>query len=159
MSEQRNDGIKPEKKVESWARKTFKASSTETRYYVNGLSIKRPYEVDVWVHIDSKFLGLLGSERDIWIECKDRKASIKSKDISNLVSKAKDVYQAANSGKQPFYFDRLMFVSTSRYDSDAIAFADQEGVTCVLYNGKSYLLANKWNWEEDPKWLSEVQAV
>jgi len=159
MTNPNTTGIELEKKVESWARNRFKASHSETRYQVNGLSVSRPYEVDVWIQIPRRIMVLFRSSIDIWIECKDRKTSIKRKDISDLVSKAKDVYQATIRGKQDFYFDTLMIVSTSRYDFDAIALANQEGVACVLYDGKSYLLKNNWNWDDEPKWLRDVKAA
>ncbi len=157
MTNKRNTGIDLEHKVESWAVRRFKASHSDTRYLVNGLSVRRPYEVDVWIQIPQGLFGWFTI--DIWIECKDTMASIKRSDISLLVSKAKDVYQAAKKGKQDLYFNNIMFVATSRYDNDAIAYADQEGVTCYLYKGKSYALVNNREWDDKPKWLQEVEAT
>lgn len=156
MTDKKTMGMELEKKVEAWAKNRFKASKTVIRYQASGLSVKRPYDVDVWVRISR---GLFRDDIDLWIECKDRNASIKRKDISDLVSKAKDVFEDANVGKQDFWFDTLMFVSTSRYDTDAIVLADQEGVACVFYDGKTYVLQNNWEWDNKPKWRRDVEAA
>ncbi len=156
MVDGNNSGFNFEKRVETWARRRLKASHSMTRYLVSGLSISRPYEVDVWIRISR---GFFKSDSDLWIECKDRKASIKRRDISHLVSKARDVYEAAENERQEFYFDKLMVVSTSRFDSDAIALANQEGVACVLYNGKTYMLINEWDINYEHKWLKDIKAA
>jgi hypothetical protein len=149
-------GIELEKKVEAWAKKRFRPSKTTVRLQASGLSVKRPYDVDVWVCIPR---GWFKDEIDLWIECKDRSASIKRKDISELISKAKDVFEAAKAGRQDLWFNRLMFVATSRYDYDAIALAVQEGVACIYYDGKAYSLQSDWDWDEKPKWLRDVEAT
>ena len=154
MRTKRRSGIALEQKVMAWAKRKFDAE-VDTRYQVNGLSVKRPYEVDVWVRIPG---GFLKRTKDLWIECKDRRESIKRRDISDLINKAKDVYQAANVGREDSYFDQLMFVSTSSYDSDALALADQEGVACIIYDGTRFRLQNEWDWEEH-KWLRDVKAI
>ncbi len=156
MPGEKASGIEFERKVEVWAKNRFKASKTVMRYHARGLSVTRPYEVDVWVRVPR---GFLRHDNDIWIECKDRKASIKRKDISDLISKARDVYESANAGLHDFWFDTLMFVSTSSYDFDAIVLADQEGVACVFYDGKRYELHNEWKSSSNPKWLRDVKAV
>lgn len=156
MTNKKAMGMALEEKVEKWAKNRFKASQTAIRYLTTGLSVKRPYEVDVWVRIPR---GLFRSDIDLWIECKDRNSSIKRRDISDLISKAKDVYEAADAGKHEFWFDTLMLVSTSRYDSDAIALADQEGVACIFYDGKTYMLKNNWDWDNKPKWLRDIEAA
>ena len=117
--------------------------------------VKRPYEVDVWVQIPG---GFLRSRKDLWIECKDRRESIKRRDIADLINKAKDVYQAVEAGREEFYCDELLFVSTSSFDSDALALADYQGVACLFYDGKRFLLENKWKWGEH-KWLRDVKAT
>ena len=157
MTNENNTGVELENRVKLWACKKFKATDSATRYFVNGLSVTKPFEVDVWIKIPT---GLFGwSTTNVWIECKDRKASIKRRDVFDLVSKAKDVYQAVKKGKQALYFDKLMIVTTSRYDSDAIALANQEGVACYLYGGGKYSLLNEWEWDNEPKWLRDVKTA
>jgi len=157
MTNGNNTGVELENRVKLWAYKKFKVTDSATRYFVNGLSVTKPFEVDVWIKIPT---GLFGwSTTNVWIECKDRKASIKRGDVFNLVSKAKDVYQAVRKGKQDLYFDKLMIVTTSRYDTDAIALANQEGVACYLYDGGKYLLFNDWDWDNEPKWLRDVKTA
>ena len=89
MADKKAKGVELEQRVAIWARKQLKATTTTTRHPVTGLSVKRPYEVDVWAHFKGSFFR---KDVDLWIECKDRKASIKRKDISDLVAKAKDVF-------------------------------------------------------------------
>ena len=124
---------------------------------MSGLEVKRPYEVDVWALFKG---GFFKGRSDLWIECKDRKSTIKRKDISDLVHKAKDVYHAAQENKQDFWFDNLMLASTSRFDSDAIKTANQFGVTCIYYDGKKYTQQNETDWQDkNPLWLKEAEVA
>ena len=110
----------------------------------------------MWVQVEGNWFR---SSANVWIECRDRGVSIKRRDISDLVSKAKDVFLSCRQRRQDSYFDKLMFVSTSSYDSDAIALANQEGVGCFLNSGGRYLPQNDWNQDDKPKRLADVQAT
>ena len=92
--------------------------------------------------------GFLSSGRDIWIECKDRKSSIKRTDIFKLVSSAEDVENACDEGIEEFYFDYLAIVSTSRFDSDALSYAEDSDVACFHYTKGKYELKNDVEWIE-----------
>lgn len=153
MGSQKRTGIEFEQKVAAWAKRKF-GSDVSTRRQVNGLSVKRPYEVDVWARIPG---GFFRDGKDIWIECEDRRESIKRRDISELINKARDVYQASKAGREDFYFDQLMFISTSNYDSDALQLAEQEGIACIVYDGRRFCLQNQWEMEEN-KWLRDAKA-
>jgi len=139
----------------SWATNHLGAESTTMRYLANGLSSGEPYEVDIWAHFKGE-----GSQNDldIWIECVDSEPSIKRKHILKLVDKATDVFHAAHTEKQEFWFDRLMLVSTSPFDASALELAEQEGVVCILYDGTSYVFQSEGNWKLKPKWFREAQA-
>jgi hypothetical protein len=74
--------------------------------------------------------GTIGNHRHtrhIWVECKDRKASIKRADISKLERSAADVRANRTAEWRPHL---LWFASTSAYDQDAVAIARQYGVRC-----------------------------
>jgi len=118
-----------EKKVARWAKRYFESDTVETNILVNGI-VKREYEVDVHV---SKERGFLSGGRDIWIECKNRKSSIKRDDVIKLVGKAEDVENACDKGREDFYFDKLAIVSTSKFDSDALLLAENKEVACFHY--------------------------
>ena len=133
-------GHKFEKKVARWAKRYFNADDVKTNILVNGLSSKRPYEVDVHV-IKGRFL-----RKDIWIECKNRKSSIKRVDVFKLLSAAKDIEGACKDGREDFYFDRLAIVSTSDFDLDALSYAEDNDVACFRYTNNKYELKNKVSW-------------
>lgn len=145
-----------ERQVAAWAQKEFNATSIETNTLVNGLSVARPYEVDV--HVQYKRKGLFARTSDLWVECKDRRSSIKRKDVSDLVNKARDVCEASKVGRMKFYFDRLAVVSTSEFDSDALAYANQTGVLCIHFDGKKFIRKNNPDFEEDPIWLTRARG-
>lgn len=145
-------GHRFEQEVALWVKEKLKADLVETNILVSGLSVRRPYEVDVYVRKKRSFPLV---PMDIWVECKDRQSSIKRKDIANLVSKAEDVFQAYKAGRERFYFDRLALVSTSKFDFDALAYADQTDVLCIYANRdeQKYEEKNNPDWESDPNWL------
>lgn len=62
-----------------------------------------------------------------WVECKDTKASVKRAVIQKL---AKSVEDVRNSTDAKWYPDQVIVVSSSRFDHDALALADEEGITC-----------------------------
>lgn len=130
-----------EKKVAKWAKRYFNADKVKTNILMNGLRVKRPYEIDVHVH-RKRFL----SEADIWIECKNISSSIKRTHIFKLKSSAEDVEDAYNADREDFYFDRLAFVSTSKFDVDALSYADDNDIACFHYDGKKYELKNQPSW-------------
>ena len=151
-----NDGKDFERRVEAWLKKRCKASNSKVRHRVNGLSVKFPYEIDVWINISRRTLKIFGEDIDVWVECKARKAAIKRKDVAYLVGKARDVYQAVLKGRERLYFNRLMIVSMSRFDSDAIELANQQGVSCYRYDGKSYIHENSYDCDQEPGWLNNL---
>jgi len=132
-----------EKKVARWAKRYFGADEVKTNIYVNGIT-KRPYEVDVYVR---RRVGFLGRRvENIWVECKNRKASIKRTDIFKLVESARDVNKAYDAGREDEYFDRLIFVSVSRFDVDALSYAKEKDIACFHYKNNKYELENNVNW-------------
>jgi len=70
--------------------------------------------------------------RHIWVECKDRRATIKRADISKLERSAADVRANAGANWRPV---ELWFASTSAYDQDALAIAREYGVRCFQLIG------------------------
>jgi hypothetical protein len=147
-----NDGTALEHRVAIWAKKHYGGSVRE-RLLVNGPA-KRPYEVDVSVRVPR-----LISFDDIWIECRDRRDRVKVVDILDLVGKGRHVFQACASGKQEFYFNRLVLVSTSPFDTDALNLADHEGVECFLYDGQRYIQQNTRKITFNEKWLRDAKAT
>ena len=131
-----------EKKVAKWAKEYFSADKVETNILMNGNTVKRPYEIDVYVH---RTVLLLFGE-DIWIECKNIKSSIKRTHIFKLLSSAKDIEDARDAGREKFYFDKLAFVSTSKFDVDALSYAEDNDIACFHYDGKKYELKNEPDW-------------
>ncbi len=144
-----------EKQVAAWANKKLKPTSVTTNFLANGLSVKRPYEIDV--HVCFKGKGLFAQQCDVWIECKDRKSRIKRVDISKLVSSAEDVFLTAKAGREKLYFDRLVFASKSEFDSDAVGYADQTGVLCLHFDGKKFIEINTPDFDRDPSWLERAR--
>lgn len=127
-----------EKKVAKWAKEFFSADKVETNILMNGNNVKRPYEIDVHVHK----AGLLTSE-DIWIECKNIKSSIKRTHMFKLLSSANDIKDACEAGREKFYFDKLVFVSTSNFDVDALSYAAENNIACFHYDGENMELKTK----------------
>jgi hypothetical protein len=75
-------------------------------------------------------LGTVGNHRHtrhIWVECKDRRATVKRVDINKLERSAADVRANRNADWRP---NELWFASSSPYDQDAIAMARQYGMRC-----------------------------
>jgi len=135
-----------EKKVSRWATKYFKADEIYTNILLNGLRVKRPYEIDVYV-IKKGFLGgLLGNSINIMIECKNLKSSIKRTHIFKQISTAQDINEAYNNGRESNYFDYLAFVSASKFDIDALHYAQDNDIACFYYDGKKYELKTIPSW-------------
>lgn len=72
-------------------------------------------------------------ERHIWTECKDRRSTIKRKDITDLASTVANV-RAEDSGA-PWTPDEVWFASTSKFDQDALAFARELRIRCLHVTG------------------------
>ena len=145
-------GRKFEDQVAAWARKRFKADFAKPAW-VRGAVGVRPHQVDVHVR---KKRGL-HDYNDIWIECKNVKETIKRTHIYKLVNDAQMVYKACDKGVEAFYFNGLMFVSTSKFDIDALNYANEYGVLCVYFDGKTYKQQNEpRNWLAKPRWLQQV---
>jgi hypothetical protein len=68
-------------------------------------------------------------ERHIWTECKDRRSTVKRKDITDLASTVANV-RAEDSGA-PWRPDEIWFASTSKFDQDALAFARELRIRCL----------------------------
>ena len=143
-----------EKQVAAWAKKQLKADFAKTDL-ATGLG-KRSHQVDVHVQIKGK--GLFGKTADIWIECKDRKSSVKTADVFKLVGYAKDVFRAFKADREDLYYNGLMIVTTSKFDIDALNYANQFDVLCVCFDGKKYEAQNDpKNWVGEPAWLKQVE--
>lgn len=144
-----------EKRVATWAKRRFGAKSVKLNQLANGLTVARPYEIDV--HVQYEGSGFFVDTSDLWIECKNIKSSIKRKEILDLVAKAADVFAACNKGRMGFYFDRLAIVSTSQFDHDALAYAKQNDVLCVHFDGQKFTPKTNPDFEEDPSWLERLK--
>lgn len=141
-----------EEQVAAWARKRFNTDFARPDL-VRGAVGVRPHQVDV--HVRKPKRG--GDECDIWIECKNLKGTVKRTHISKLVNDAQMVYRAWKKRIERYYFDGLMFVSASKFDIDALNYADEYGVSCVCFDGKTYKQQNEpGNWLGKPRWLRQI---
>ena len=133
-----------EKKVATWAKRFFKASEVKTNLLFPGKTVVRPYEIDVWVKRKG---GLFGSDKILFIECKNRAATIKRADITKFLASAKDIKAAVSvdlfDTSDDRYWDSLAFVSTSEFDTDALHVAKQSKIGCYYYDGSKYVEENK----------------
>jgi len=153
-------GRRFEEQVARWVKIAFNESHPEVELnkYATGLTVNRPYQIDVCVHVKGR--GLFGRDLYMWVECKwSEKASVKRIDIMKLVASAQDVYRAANAGRNPIYYDGLMVVSNQTFDDDALNYANQEEVLCVMFDGKRYKpQTDSENWIGNPRWLKNVSG-
>lgn len=95
---------------------------------VRGFSVKRPYEVDVHAFTSE---GIIFKKRiDVWVECKAH--NMKREHIIKLVAAAEDVRLAAENRIAEWYPDLLVACSNTRFDIDALGWADMKGVYCLL---------------------------
>jgi len=131
-----------EAKVARWARKEFGAVLVKQNQLFKGKTAVRPFEVDIVLWTKA---GVVAAEDVIWIECKDRKASIKRTDIFKLLESARDVKRTV--GPTPFVrmtdkrgeeWDYLVFVSTAKFDADAVNFAEKNNVACYYHDGRAF---------------------
>lgn len=142
-------------KVASWAENYLGAETTTIGYLANGLASADPYEIDVWGHLKGENSR---NDLEIWIECREGGSPIKREDIFNLVRTAVDIFEAAHTIKQEFWFDRLMMVSSVPFEDSALSFAQQEGVVCILSDGLGYQLLTEENWRLKPSWLRRAES-
>ncbi len=134
-----------EKKVATWAKRFFNASEVKTNRLFRGKTAVRPYEIDVWLKRKG---GVLYKDAILFIECKDRAATIKRVDITKFLASAKDVKEAISADlifgtSDEGYWNGLVFVSTSKFDVDALAFAKKSKIGCYYYDGKKFIEENK----------------
>ena len=139
----------------SWAEKHLGDKTTDIHYRANGSVVTNPYEVDVWAHFKGEGAQ---SDLDVWIECRDAEESVRKRDIMKFVQKATDVFHAAHTDKQDFWFDRLILIATTSFDILSLELADQVGVTCVTYDGTNYVFKSNPNWKLKPNWLRDAEA-
>lgn len=64
--------------------------------------------------------------RHIWVECKDRKSTVKRDDINKLVAAANDVREFESADWKP----TELWFAARQYDVDALNFAHKHGVRC-----------------------------
>ena len=141
-----------EDQVALWAKKRFNTDFAKPDL-VRGAVGVRPHQVDV--HVRKTKRG--GDDHDIWIECKNLKGTIKRTHISKLVNDAQMVYKAWKKRIERYYFDGLVFVSASKFDIDARNYANEYGVLCLYFDGKTYKQQNEpGNWLGKPRWLRQV---
>jgi len=153
-SDKKGPSLAFKQKVASWAENYLSAETTTIGYLANGLSATDPYEIDVWGHLKGESSR---NDLEIWIECREGGGQIVQEDIFNFVKMAVDVFEAAHTIKQEFWFDRLMMVSSVPFDDSALSFAKQEGVVCILSDGSGYQLLTEENWRLKPSWLRKAE--
>lgn len=134
-----------EKKVATWARKKFKLGEVERNCRFKGKIAVRPFEIDI---VALKTVsGLVGTVTEVfWIECKDRKATIKRTDIFKFWGSAIDVkkmvpaitWSGLSKEQVKMSWGYLIFVSNSAFDVDAINFAKEHKIACYYYDGKTF---------------------
>lgn len=118
--------------VEKWAKRKYNADFSKRNIRMRGNSKKIPYQIDIHLNC-KKFIG----ENDIWIECKDLGSSIKARNMQLFAKKAEDIENACYNGIEEFCFDKLVYVSTSDFDYDALKVAEEEDIDCFQYtNGR-----------------------
>lgn len=149
-------GYKFEDQVAAWAKKKFKTDFARSDL-ARGSIAQRPHQVDV--HVQIKHKGLFGGTTDdIWIECKTMKQTVKRTDISKLVNDAQDVFKAFKKGGEKLYYNGVMFVSTSKFDIDALNYANEYDVWCIYFDGKAYKEQNNpKNWLGEPAWFEQAR--
>lgn len=106
------------------------ATAIETRATLIHPSVA-PYAV-AFLGVGCTWLATIAKgqvQQHIWVECKDRKSTIKRRDITQLdvsVTNVRD--QDSNADWRP---DEVWFASTSDFDQDAIAFARKLRIRCL----------------------------
>ena len=153
--DRKSPSIVYKQRIANWVENNLGAESTAIDYPANGLSTRRPYEVDVWGHMKGENSR---NDIEIWVECKSNGTAVKRRDISTLVKRAIDVFHAAHTVKQEFWFDRLMMVSATSFEDSALELAEQEGVTCIQYDETGCQFVTEDNWKLKPSWLRDAET-
>lgn len=143
-----------EEKVAKWAKHAFnnmfsKVISVERNVELNGDSCKRPWEIDILVTLAHREFLFGNVERHIMIECKDQQANINRDIIGKMILEAIDIEMACKKKKEKLYFDELVMVSTSPFNSDALNFASDNPhyqVACFLHKNNDFYLENEIEW-------------
>jgi len=133
-----------EEKVAKWAKRNFKLDKVERNKLFKGKTTVRPFEIDIVG--SKKATSLLTYPEVFWIECKDRKGTIKRTDIEKFKNSAIEVKKAVPSltwsglSKEQVMMNwsHLIFVSTSSFDADALNVAAKNKIACYYYDGKTY---------------------
>lgn len=68
-------------------------------------------------------------KRHVWVECKDRKTTIKRNDIAVLNTAVTNVRD--DESNAPWKPDEVWLASTSEFDQDAVAFARELRIRCL----------------------------
>ncbi len=130
-------GRKFEEKVAQWVKTKFKAKQVRTNQYFKGSIAVRPFQIDVVVWTEYPEV--------VWLECKNVKRNIKRTDINKFIYSANDVknglplFSGKSSGGN---WDKLIFVSTSSYDTDAIRFAKANNIHCYCFDGRRFQIVD-----------------
>lgn len=134
-----------EEKVARWAKRKFNLQEIERNHQFKGKIAVRPFEIDI-VGL-KKVSGLVTIQEEVtWIECKDRQATIKRTDILKFWGAACDVKAAVpaitfgglSEEQIKMSWNRLIFVSVSSFDTDAINFAKRNKIACYQYDGTTF---------------------
>ena len=75
--------------------------------------------------------GDRNSQKRVWVECKNRRASIKRADIAKLLSSVEDV-KARVGSKRAGAIDEVWYATTAGYDFDAVNLAREKCVDLYL---------------------------
>ena len=89
------------------------------------------------------FLGLYGKSKTkvhAWVECKNQKPNVKRHQIQKVISSVEDVRALEEAKWQP---KQVIFVSGTDFDSDALHFAREYGVTCYRRKMEVFELVSK----------------
>ena len=88
-------------------------------------------------------LGLCGKSKTkvhAWVECKNQKSNVKRHQVQKLISSVRDVRALEESKWQP---KRVLLVSGTDFDADALNFAREYGVTCYRRKPEGFELVSK----------------
>ncbi|MBT4512747.1 MAG: hypothetical protein HOC20_11125 [Chloroflexi bacterium] len=148
--------IQAKPNIAAWVKQHLSARMAAVDHMATGLLVNVRYNVDVWARINCEQFN---TEYDLWVEYREKNASIKTKDIYSLVRKGIDVFYAARAHKRDFWFDRLMLVSSSPFDLSTISLAEDYGVICVLYDGTDFEIKTDIDWQLKPTWLRHAEEA
>jgi hypothetical protein len=81
------------------------------------------------------YVGKKKATTHAWVECKDRKTSVKRADIEKLRGAVQDVQK---NPRAPWKPNDVIMVSGSGFDHDAISLARTYGIVCYQRNGAGF---------------------